>query len=268
MAFDPFQLHVPHASLDVVVTAAKHEDGPTVIRALNDPRVHLNLDQPPFPYTEADWESWFKHVKEINDRTREEWQAMATSDEKRDVETSRSTRWIGSKGWGSMIRVRVAKSDASVFGNNSDRTEVMIGTIDVRRSGFPGVVDRQEQAAAVAFNDSLPLGDPGIVWEVGYYLISEYHGRGIMPATLQTLRSKVLVPLMNVHILTGYYFEGNDASRRVFEKCGFQAQGMVPDALVLPDSKARASGNSIGMGIMRWTRAGDSQDEMDASQST
>lgn len=143
----------------------------------------------------------------------------------------------------------------------------MIGSVDVHRSGFPGVFDRQEQEAAVARNDSLAAGDPRIVWEVGFYLTAEYHGRGIMPAVLQTLRDKVLVPCMNVHTLVGTYFQGNDASRRVFEKCGFEFQAMLPGRILLPDSKARETGNSIGLGVMRWTRAGGSKGRISDNQS-
>lgn len=263
MAFDPFQLDVRHASLDVVLTAAKHSDGPSVIRALNDPRVHLNLDRPPFPYTEDDWESWFKHVRDINETSRQEWQAMVAEDQ--DNERSRRrTRWIGSKAWSSTIRVRDVRSDAPLA---NDKTEVMIGSIDVHRSGFPGILDGQEQEAAVARNNSLAAGDPRIVWEIGFYLTAEYHGRGIMPAVVQTLRDKVLVDLMNVHTLVGTYFHGNDASRRVFEKCGFEFQAMLPGRILLPDSKARETGNRIGLGIMRWTRAGASKSGISDDQS-
>lgn len=134
-----------------------------------------------------------------------------------------------------------------------------IGEITVRRSGFPEIADVESQRKATEANATLAAGDPSIVWEIGFYLIPEYHGKGIMPTVLASLIERVLIPYMNVHRLIGSYFEHNVASRRVFEKCGFQFLAFVPKAVTLPEVKFKASGfkdREIALGVMEWQRNG------------
>ncbi len=50
--------------------------------------------------------------------------------------------------------------------------------------------------------------------------------------------------------------EHNDASRRVFEKCGFVFEKMVSDMIEMPESKIGEKVRKVGLGIMRWEGVG------------
>lgn len=75
-----------------------------------------------------------------------------------------------------------------------------------------------------------------------------------MPAALRTLIDSFYIPYMNVHILTGAYYDTNVASKRVFEKVGFVFDKVVPDAIELAESKTGVKGKRVGLGVMRWKR--------------
>lgn len=86
------------------------------------------------------------------------------------------------------------------------------------------------------------------------YLSPAAHGRGIMPTALQTLRETLYIPYMNLHILSGSFYETNLASRKVFEKTGFEFDCLIPDALELNEKKTGVKGLMMGTGIMVWKR--------------
>jgi [ribosomal protein S5]-alanine N-acetyltransferase len=73
--------------------------------------------------------------------------------------------------------------------------------------------------------------------QLGYWLASSYHGRGIMTAVVAKVCDHAFNNLGVVRIFA-HVFPGNDASARVLEKCGFQEEGYLRKA-VLKD------GNSI-----------------------
>jgi RimJ/RimL family protein N-acetyltransferase len=75
-----------------------------------------------------------------------------------------------------------------------------------------------------------------------------------MPATLRTLINEFMIPYMNVHVLTGDFFEHNSASKRVFEKTGFELWQTASEVHELPESKTGVKGKKISLGVMRWTR--------------
>jgi RimJ/RimL family protein N-acetyltransferase len=261
--FDPFNYSIAHNSLNLVLSVPQQSDGDVVLKALNDPLVYSNLEAPPFPYTPKDWDTWYHIVKDATERCRQEWvevmQGHIHGSGRSDGETVEATKtdgkWVGGGQWVSTIRVKVPQSEP--FAQTS--TQPFIGEITIRRSGFPHIQDHAFRCKAVEANSALPAGDPNIVWEVGFYLIPEYHGKGIMPIVLTTLTDQVLVPYMNIHRLIGTYFEHNTPSRRVFEKCGFQFLTSMPKAIILPELKAKASGlkdREIGIGVMQWERPG------------
>lgn len=261
--FDPFNNSITHKSLKLVLSVPQQSDGDAVLKALNDPHVCSNLEGPPFPYTPRDWDTWYHIIKDATDRCRQEWvevmQDRTHGSRKGGYQTvsttSNARKWVGSGQWVSTIRATVAQSEPLA----PESTQPFIGEVTIRRSGFPDIQDNASRRKAVEANAALPAGDPNIVWEVGFYLIHEYHGKGIMPKVLTTLRDQVLVPYMNTHRLIGTYFEHNTPSRRVFEKCGFQFLTSVPKAIILPELKAKASGlidREMGIGVMQWERPG------------
>ncbi|KAK5053717.1 hypothetical protein LTR84_001678 [Exophiala bonariae] len=248
--FDPFNYTIAHNSLNIILSTPHRSDDATTLKALNDPRVGSNLSSVPFPYTESDRDFWYHTTKDASDLSRREWDVLQQD----RASTGTAKKWMGSDQWVSVIRVGAPGSKPLEEG----LIYPFIGEITFRRSGFPQIEDVKLQRQATDANAELPAGDPNILWDVGYYLIAEYHGKGIMPAVLSSLIKEVLVPYMNVHRLIGVYFEQNLASKRVFEKCGFRFVKLVPKAVSLPEVKFIASGfkeREIGIGVMQWEKA-------------
>jgi RimJ/RimL family protein N-acetyltransferase len=249
---DPFRLLVPHAIFNIVLTEPRATDGGAVLQALNDQRVYMNLDGPPFPYTERDWQSWYSIINEASEECRSEWNDLVKDGGQAQASKIvgwQGREWVGRKMWVSTIRaLEVSEADGA--------QERFIGEVDVRRSGFLHL-PKQARHSAVDANTALLPGDPDIVWEIGCYLAPTHHNHGIMPAVIKTLMHEMLIPYMNVHTLVSTYFAQNQASRRVFEKCGFQLLNVLPDAAELPDSKLSAGGQQSGkmdIGVMIWER--------------
>jgi phosphinothricin acetyltransferase len=71
--------------------------------------------------------------------------------------------------------------------------------------------------------------------EVSIYIAPLYQGKGY--GTVLVRRMIDCCPSLNVTTLLAMYFDHNDASRRMFEKLGFQQQGHLPDIAVLDGKK-------------------------------
>ncbi|MGR5148687.1 GNAT family N-acetyltransferase [Photobacterium alginatilyticum] len=65
--------------------------------------------------------------------------------------------------------------------------------------------------------------------EVGYLLLPEYHGNGYGTESLQRL-VQFAVEELHLSCLTATVTDGNEASCRVLEKCGFEFSQRIPDA--------------------------------------
>ncbi len=61
---------------------------------------------------------------------------------------------------------------------------------------------------------------------LGYVLAKEYRGQGIMPEAVKYMM-KYLFMNMGADIVTAAHFPGNNASKRVLEKCGFVYEGTL-----------------------------------------
>jgi RimJ/RimL family protein N-acetyltransferase len=67
--------------------------------------------------------------------------------------------------------------------------------------------------------------------ELGYWLGVPYWGRGIMPEAVEVMLRYGFEQLGMKKIWCGYY-DGNEKSRRVQEKCGFRYEWTTPDVEV------------------------------------
>ena len=65
---------------------------------------------------------------------------------------------------------------------------------------------------------------------IGYYLIPEYYGRGIMTAAAKKICAEAFEKL-DISRIEGTVFEPNIGSRRVLEKAGFELEGVLKDAI-------------------------------------
>ena len=61
---------------------------------------------------------------------------------------------------------------------------------------------------------------------LGYVLEKQYRGQGIMPQVVGYMM-KYLFMNMGADIVTAAHFPGNEASKRVLEKCGFTYEGTL-----------------------------------------
>lgn len=69
---------------------------------------------------------------------------------------------------------------------------------------------------------SITQGDVGAdALEIGYWIGVPYWGQGLMPEAVQRLMSYAFQELGCTELWCGY-FQGNERSRRVQEKCGFR----------------------------------------------
>ena len=66
--------------------------------------------------------------------------------------------------------------------------------------------------------------------EIGYYLLKEYAGKGVMTEAVRRICEEafVVLPLLRI---TGLVYEPNMASRRVLEKNGFVPEGRMRQAV-------------------------------------
>ena len=66
--------------------------------------------------------------------------------------------------------------------------------------------------------------------EVGFWLGKDYWNRGITSGALRAF-CKYLFTNFNFNRLTANVFEGNEASKKVLEKCGFSLEGIHPESV-------------------------------------
>ncbi|KIW38052.1 uncharacterized protein PV06_10023 [Exophiala oligosperma] len=256
-----FKIPVPHPTSRIYLTPPRREDDDVVIAALNDPRVYMNLSSPPYPYTSDDRRSWFAHIEKIAQHN-----AFGIGQFKKQpylvsgAQAGGAVPWLGEVGWAATIREIVAEADGN---------ERYLGEITVSRSGFLFVLDVAEREKARLENDNLRAGDPNIVWEVGFYLVPEHHGRGVMPKVLETVIREILLPLFNAQNIVATYFEHNIASKKVFAKCGFEYVTTIPDAYTLEPSKTGGQeGQTIGLGVIKWEDRGAARAREDRANGT
>ena len=80
-----------------------------------------------------------------------------------------------------------------------------IGAIELKLNGHTDMTDRDDEC------------------ELGYWLGKPFWGRGIMPEAVREMLRHAFCDLGMQKVWCGYY-EGNDKSKRVQEKCGFRYQ--------------------------------------------
>ncbi len=102
------------------------------------------------------------------------------------------------------------------------------------REIIKGVLSAPETYAVVLKDTGKPVGSIGLMvgkqsnldigcdeGEIGYWLGVPYWGRGLIPEAVRAIIKYGFENLRLTKIWCGY-FEGNDKSRRVQEKCGFR----------------------------------------------
>ena len=103
------------------------------------------------------------------------------------------------------------------------------------------VLSKPENYAVVLRETGKPVGCAGIIFpgdsdfemqeheaEIGYWLGVPYWGQGLIPEAVRELQHRCFEQLGCTGIWCGYY-DGNEKSRRVQEKCGFKYRMTRPD---------------------------------------
>lgn len=91
--------------------------------------------------------------------------------------------------------------------------------------------DRPSGCVGIKFAEDSDLAESSSDTELGCWIGKAYWGREIIPEALRVLIHRCFQELGVTRIWYGYY-EGNNASRRVAEKCGFVFHHTVADAPV------------------------------------
>lgn len=106
-------------------------------------------------------------------------------------------------------------------------------SVENSREIIRGVLSEPETYAVVSKESKKPIGSAGLMigsqsnlgisdeeGEIGYWIGVPYWGQGLIPETVQEL---IRYGFEELHLTTIWcaYFDGNEKSRRVQEKCGF-----------------------------------------------
>ncbi|KAG2022737.1 acetyltransferase [Coprinopsis cinerea AmutBmut pab1-1] len=109
-------------------------------------------------------------------------------------------------------------------------TDTLIGSIFITRCekgeflspAGPSIVDWENRLEHLEDNSSLDVGDPDIVWSLGFYLSPKFHGQGIMSDAVNTLLHDWAIPRMGVRRMLVFTFQGNHGSVKTLLKNGFK----------------------------------------------
>lgn len=114
-------------------------------------------------------------------------------------------------------------------------------SVENSRAIIRTVLSAPETYAVVLRETGKPVGSAGILSaerrgapmqtgeaEIGYWIGKPYWGRGLMPEAVRELLRRCFEDLNSPTVWCGYY-DGNEKSRRVQEKCGFVYHHTKPD---------------------------------------
>ena len=105
----------------------------------------------------------------------------------------------------SLETIRGVLSEPETYAVCLKETGRAIGSIALKLNGHTDMTDRDDEC------------------ELGYWIGKPYWGRGLMPEAVREILRHAFEDLGMRCVWAGYY-DGNDKSRRVQEKCGFRYQ--------------------------------------------
>lgn len=103
---------------------------------------------------------------------------------------------------------------------------------------------------SLKMGDATDMTDEEDECEIGYWLGVPYWGRGIMPEAVEEMLRHAFRDCGMKKVWCGYY-DGNDKSRRVQEKCGFRYQRTTEDVDV-PLMHEKRTGHSTCLTKEEW----------------
>ncbi|KAF9055982.1 hypothetical protein BJ165DRAFT_1398744 [Panaeolus papilionaceus] len=199
---------------NIILTPIRADDRDHIIPILNDSRVSPWVFRPPFPYLKAEGVQSDQTIEHADEWLRTSLPACNKALAELNIAQ------------GSDILKTVNDCPlASIREIQEDGTDVYIGNLQIDRCFNDELLDAElpgwEKLSKKAIEE-LEVGDTRIIWTIGDYLAPSHHGKGIMSDAIGTLLSDWAIPRMNVHKILVGAFSANVASRRVFEKNGFE----------------------------------------------
>lgn len=138
------------------------------------------------PWEDADAEDLYLYAKDPDVGPIAGWPAHTSVEESREV-------------------LHTVLSEPETYAICLKGTGRPIGTVALKLNGHTDMTERDDEC------------------EMGYWLGKPYWGRGLMPEAVREMLRHAFEDLGMRCVWIGYY-EGNDKSRRVQEKCGFRYQ--------------------------------------------
>lgn len=138
------------------------------------------------PWEEADAEGLYEYAKDPDVGPIAGWPAHASVEESLDV-------------------IRGALSGPEAYAVCLKADGCAIGAVELKLKGHTDMTDRDDEC------------------ELGYWLGKPFWGQGIMPEAVREILRHAFCDLGMRCVWVGYY-DGNDKSRRVQEKCSFRYQ--------------------------------------------
>ncbi|KAH7102117.1 acyl-CoA N-acyltransferase [Auriculariales sp. MPI-PUGE-AT-0066] len=218
-------LRLPAPYEHLIVTPYRTSDATALVEHLNDLKVTMTLNGPPYPYLEQ------HALGFLSD---------AISSSSLVIANLRA----GKHPDGMPIRA-IRDNTASDIASAP-----LIGDCYIDRHGFGDMMNDKLEAERLAEeNETKEAGNPTIIYTVGDWLASAYHRQGIMPAVLGALMKSWAIPRMGCTQMKVTAMLGNRASVRVFEKNGFKYVGDVPEVIPIMESKG---GGRMGVHVVEW----------------
>lgn len=129
---------------NIIITPPRLSDADAIVQILNDPRVFLTLEGPPFPYKHSSAMEWLTKVKADTDHV---WKSIQN-------ESNKTKLFEG-------CPVRIIREI------NQDGFQTYLGDCGIDRWGFPDIKDRVLRDRLEAENEARSLGHPEIIWCIG-----------------------------------------------------------------------------------------------------
>jgi len=240
------------------------------VTALNDVRVYDNLESPPFPYERKHAISYLKSSYADTRQILEQYQKR--QDQKSESEwidgcpfrDIRDTSLPSSSSSSSSSSPSVVNAEKSHDKQEISKSEIEIGKIDsalkigdimINRYPFYELpLGSEQRQKAREYNDSLPAGHEGLILGTGFWLLPAYHRKGIMSGVLNSLIHDWAIPKMNMYVLKGSAFVGNEGSVGVFRKCGFVVEGIIEKGSAELPSTRPGGGGRRDIYVLKWER--------------
>lgn len=221
---EPFLRLLPHDN--IFLGLPRFENADAIVEILNEPTVYPYVGSP-YPHTVEAANSYTKLIRQITDEIWSEIKTFGTD----------SGHIFG----GCPVR--------SICEARPNGEKIYIGDFGIGRWKAPEIRDPKLREEVIRENQEKVIGDPSIIWSMGYYLKPSHHGQGIMSAIFKTVLERWAIPHMHVRHVRCTTRVDNPQSQRVLEKMGFVNLGDVQEVSQKPESKG---GEKVALRLWEW----------------